>query len=247
MKKRSIFRDLVVYFLSSVGGLLLSGKVRLFFQDLSFFRQWRVYRASLQGTLDHRIPWLVFGSTRFLDRWLRKDMQVFEYGSGGSTLYFAERTARVVSIEHDKVWYDQAKRIIDTSVMPTILYQLTEPQPLTDEGLRDCTNPWDYVSGFKEYRGFDFSAYARAIDAYPDFSFDLVVVDGRVRPSCIAHSLQKVKPGGALLLDNADRSYYLAPFPELFDEERWHSYQFTGHFPFGPASVLNTTMIFIKR
>jgi predicted O-methyltransferase YrrM len=33
-------------------------------------------------------------------------MAVFEYGSGNSTLWWSRRTTRVVSCEHDKVWYD---------------------------------------------------------------------------------------------------------------------------------------------
>lgn len=247
MKKRTVSRDLVVYFLSSARWLLLKGEVRLFFRDLSFFKQWRQYRVSLKGTLDHRVPWLVFGCIRFLDTWLRKDMQVFEYGSGGSTLYFAERTKRVISIEHDRAWYEQVKKNIASVSTGHPDYRLIEPQVLQDNRQRNCTNPRHYVSCFTAYKGFEFSDYASAIDAFADSSFDLVVVDGRVRPSCIAHALQKVKSGGALLLDNADRSYYLAPFPELFDEAQWQLQRFTGHFPFGPASVLNTSIIFIKR
>lgn len=236
-----------MYVYTAVRFLLLKGHFRLFLQDLSFFPSWRNYRLSTKGTLDHRVPWLVFGSISFLENWVRQEMKVFEYGSGGSTLYLAERVASIVSVEHDSNWYEHAKEEMIRSGFANIQYLLLAPQPATNNASKDCTNPANYVSCFTEYRGKEFSAYARHIDAYSDGSFDLVIVDGRVRHSCIAHAMQKVKKQGILLLDNADRSYYLAPFPELFDPGNWKQLTFTGHFPFGPASVLNTTKLFIRQ
>ena len=118
--------------------------------------------------------------------------------------------------------------------------------PLPDGKPVNCADPTQYVSCFNEYNGKEFSAYATAIDRYADEWFDLVVVDGRVRHSCIAHAMRKVKQQGILLLDNADRTYYLAPFPELADAGKWELLTFVGHFPFGPASVVNTTKLFLK-
>jgi predicted O-methyltransferase YrrM len=48
------------------------------------------------------------------------------------------------------------------------------------------------------------------IDAFPDGAFDVVLVDGQARPSCLKHAYTKVKPGGMLILDNADVPEYLA-------------------------------------
>ncbi|QNA45010.1 O-methyltransferase [Lacibacter sediminis] len=246
MTNRNILRDFVVYSITSIRYLLFKGYLNLFLQDMAKFQQWRMYRVSSKGTLDYRIPWLVFSSISFLESWVKKNMQVFEYGSGGSTLYFAEKTEHVISVEHDKSWYDHAKKVILDRGVGNIHYTLLEPQPLTDSMERNCADPQQYVSCFKEYKGYEFSAYANAITHYPDDSFDLVVIDGRVRHSCIAHAMQKVKKNGALLLDNADRAYYLKPFPQLHEQDKWKLVNFIGHFPYGPASVVNTTKLFIK-
>ncbi|HLI94422.1 MAG TPA: hypothetical protein VKU83_12450, partial [Puia sp.] len=69
-----------------------------------------------------------------------------------------------------------------------------------------------------------------AIDVYPDSHFDVIIVDGRARPSCIKHALPKLKPGGWLLVDNSDRSYYLEPFS--FDKTDWKVLTFEGPAPF---------------
>jgi hypothetical protein len=37
-----------------------------------------------------------------------------------------------------------------------------------------------------------------------------------------------VKKGGYLIVDNTDRSYYLAPFPELQDPSKWKKTEFQG-------------------
>lgn len=239
-------RDLIVYTITCIRSLLLAGRVRLFLNDLFSFDAWRTYRISSKGTLDYRIPWLVFSSISFLDKWLNKEMRVFEYGSGGSTLYFAQRVQQVISIDHNSEWYEFAKKAIHSSGFTNIEYTLVEPELLEGTTERNCTDPAQYVSCFTEYKGYEFSSYAKAIDRYPDASFDLVIIDGRVRHSCIAHALQKVKPQGILLLDNADRVYYLAPFPVLSDRSKWKELSFVGHFPFGPASVVNTTKLFLK-
>lgn len=246
MLKRNLFRDLLVYMITSIRFLLLKGRLNLFFSDLSYFNKWRKYRLSSQGTIDHRVPWLVFSCIDFLDEWLKKDMQVFEYGSGGSTLYFAEKVGRIISIEHDAKWFGYARTVIEQAGFDNIHYQLIEPVAAEESRNKDCTIPENYVSCFAEYQGFDFSTYASSIDRHANELFDLVVVDGRVRHSCIAHALKKVKLNGALLLDNADRVYYLKPFPQLMDARKWKEIDFTGHFPFSPASVVNSTKVFIK-
>jgi hypothetical protein len=246
MLKRNLFRDLAIYTFTSIRFLLIKGQLNLFVKDLSYFKQWRKYRLSEKGTIDYRIPWLVFSCISFLDKWLRKDMNIFEYGSGGSTLYFAEKALSIVSVEHDAAWYAYAQKEIERSGYLNIKYKLVEPKAAPDAISKDCSMPFNYVSCFSEYKGYEFTDYATTIDNYEDGAFDLVIVDGRVRHSCIAHAMQKVKLNGALLLDNADRTYYLHPFPELTDQAKWKLVNFVGHFPYGPASVVNTTKLFIK-
>src|SRR5688572_27506537 len=52
------------------------------------------------------LPWLPAAAVSFLDDKLA-GLSVFEWGSGGSTLWFAERARSVVSVEHDPVWFAQ--------------------------------------------------------------------------------------------------------------------------------------------
>lgn len=62
------------------------------------------------------IPFFSYSMTHFLENYLDKNMTIFEFGSGNSTLFFAERVKRVVSVEHDKKWYERALSLIPKNV-----------------------------------------------------------------------------------------------------------------------------------
>ncbi len=51
------------------------------------------------------IPWVTYSFIDFIKDRLDKELSIFEYGSGNSTLFYAKRVKRVVSVEHDKAWY----------------------------------------------------------------------------------------------------------------------------------------------
>lgn len=62
-------------------------------------------RSTQEGTLVGRDgsprPWATYSFIEFILPRLRPEWTVFEYGSGSSTLFYAARVARVVTIEHD--------------------------------------------------------------------------------------------------------------------------------------------------
>jgi len=62
------------------------------------------------------IPWYTYGSIDFLAARVHAEMNVFEYGSGNSTLWWSRRTRRVVSCEHDAGWYDALKSKLPANV-----------------------------------------------------------------------------------------------------------------------------------
>ena len=43
-------------------------------------------------------------------------MNLLEFGSGGSTLFFAKRCARVVSLEADRNWYERLRKEVPDNV-----------------------------------------------------------------------------------------------------------------------------------
>lgn len=51
------------------------------------------------------LPYITYAAIAFLERRVRPDMSVFEFGSGASTLWWAGQVASVVSCEHNAEWH----------------------------------------------------------------------------------------------------------------------------------------------
>lgn len=235
-----------MYSISSFIYLNKINNLSCFFEDLCHFRKWYKMRNSGLGTFEYQIPWMVFGCVDFLDDWLKPEMLVFEYGSGGSTLFFASRVKNVLSIDHNPQWFKIIKETIEQKNIKNIEYNLMEPIIDSDFDKKNYLNPNHFLSAGEEFSGKNFSTYVKAIDKFNDDFFDLVVIDGRARQSCISQAKTKVRKGGILLLDNADREYYLTLNLELKNSSKWKRKDYAGHFPFCSASVLEITSVFTK-
>src|SRR4030095_4954133 len=119
-------------------------------------------------------------------------------------------------------------------------YILSEPYSIPGFEKKQFHLATDYISGDPSHSGKSFETYARTIENFPNESFDVIVVDGRARPSCILHSLKKIKKAGYLVVDNSERKYYLSGF----DFTNWRSWNFFGPVPY--SYNFSRTSIFQK-
>ena len=157
------------------------------------------WRAKRDGTPER--PWIVPSAIGFLRRRMRSDWSVLELGAGRSTAWFARRAGRVISLEDNEFWAEQTReRLRELGVENVELRQLA-------------------VDGF-----------AAEVEGLPDGSFDLVVMDFLEAPAVtrvdvLKPAMNKVRPGGLLLLDDSDRAGYGEAF-ELLDG--WPFRKFVG-------------------
>ena len=159
--------------------------------------------------LRQRQPWIVFDAIDFLQSFDLRGKHIFEYGSGGSTLFWLQHHAMCVSIEHNLEWFALVRGYW-TSTRP-IDYRLIPPEPADPRAAQgDPADPDRYLSDDVHYRGFTFRRYVSQIDTFPDANFDVILIDGRARPACIKHSISKVRIGGIILVDDSDRDYYFS-------------------------------------
>lgn len=150
-------------------------------------------RSLTSSTMELRLPWLPYDLIDVLDVYVAtKRVRVFEYGGGGSTLWFAARAEHVHTVEHESGWVQQLKS------------QTSSLSNVTIDHVDLTADPGPYI---------------HAIDAWPDEHFDLVVVDGRERVACVQQALPKLRPGGLLILDDTDRGRYRPAF-DLVDWPR---------------------------
>ena len=53
------------------------------------------------------LPWFTYSAIDFIKERLDKNIDILEFGSGNSTLFFAERVHKIVSIEHNEIYYNK--------------------------------------------------------------------------------------------------------------------------------------------
>lgn len=182
-----------------------------------YFRLWSASQKS-GSTMQDRIPWMSYLAIDLLKKFVTEGKHVFEYGGGGSTLFFTDRKAHVVTVEHNEEWFRKLELDMKSQGIKNWEGHLIREEAGTEEGAH-IGDPQAYISDDENYRGKNFRAYASYIDRFPENKFDLIVVDGRARPSCTQHAIPKLKPGGWLIIDNSDRDYYLDAFRETLTEQ----------------------------
>ena len=62
------------------------------------------------------LPWFPYPAISFLKGRIQSDMAVFEYGSGNSTLWWAEQVSSVTSYEHDSEWFNSLRERMPSNV-----------------------------------------------------------------------------------------------------------------------------------
>ncbi len=55
------------------------------------------------------IPWMTYSFIDFIKERLYKELIIFEFGSGNSTIFFAKRVKSVIAAEHNAKWYEEVK------------------------------------------------------------------------------------------------------------------------------------------
>jgi hypothetical protein len=132
-------------------------------------------------------PWLTQSAILLLNSYLKPTDEGIEWGSGRSTVWFAKRVARLISIENNRQWHTIVKKNLAT----------TQVNANVDYRFIACEH--------KEVDEPSAHAYADASHGLADSSLDFALVDGTIRATCMKAVIAKIKPGGLLILDNANR------------------------------------------
>jgi precorrin-6B methylase 2 len=135
------------------------------------------------------LPWVTYCFIDFISNRLDKNMDIFEYGSGNSTLWYAEKVNSVTSVEHNKIWYEKIKKNAPKNV--TIYYQ-------------------ELI-----YNG-EYSKFVNKTNRKFDI---IIIIDGRDRVNCIKNAINNLKESGIIILDDSERKQYKEGIDFLLNKE----------------------------
>lgn len=89
------------------------------------------------------IPWMNYQVVDLLDQRLQPDLSLFEFGSGFSTRFYAQRVRQVRSVEYDRRWFDQVSRDVPANV--TMLYREKDVNGHYCRSIRETGECYDVV------------------------------------------------------------------------------------------------------
>lgn len=152
-----------------------------------------------KGALEVGYPWLSFGSIIALESIVNKDYKVLEFGSGGSTVFWAERCKNVKSFETDPGWFEKVVR--RTKGYKNVEINLANETGILDAIKKEPDNYYDVV----------------LVDSYPKHARRLLLAN---------EAVPKIKLNGWLVIDNYlgfGMEHFKYPSEEIytFDEFRY--------------------------
>lgn len=138
-------------------------------------------------------PWLSRSSINYIYNFYfnqNNNIDVLEYGSGSSTLWFLKNKCRVTTIENTEYWLNNLKEKIPINLIKNW-------KPLLKRTNTDNIN--------NDYDGSDNENYEDYIQEVNNLGmFDIIVIDGRCRRKCFKNSISHLKSKGLFILNNAD-------------------------------------------
>lgn len=163
------------------------------------------------------IPWMTYSFIDFISDKLNKNHTIFEYGCGASTLFFAPKVKKIVTLESNAMW----KRLMEAR--------------LTKAGITNV----EIILMEDGFINPDYEHFAKTYSRKFDQEFDYIFVDSLKRAECAKHSYVALKDDGTLVVDDAERKSYKKIF-KFFEKKNFIRQDFLGIAP-GQFYVKNTT------
>lgn len=89
------------------------------------------------------IPWITYTAINYLESIELKNKKVFEYGCGNSTLYFARRSKKIVSVESNYQWFEKIQERSKKHNNLTLVYESSEVS--YSRYIRKLSTPFDLI------------------------------------------------------------------------------------------------------
>jgi hypothetical protein len=121
------------------------------------------------------LPWYNFPLIELLNSYIKPNINVFEYGCGFSTLFYAQNKCNVFAVEARTEWVDN-------------ITKLGYQHSLIDKINIKLCNPHEMPQQIVQY----------------NMEFDIIVIDSLHRIECLKQA-KKVYKKGMIILDNSER------------------------------------------
>ncbi len=172
-----------------------------------------IYSVSLRSPLQIELPWWSFKSIFILKNLLHPNLEVYEWGSGGSTIFLSKFVKSVHAVEHNSSWVKKIECIIEKKNIENIAISKRE-------------------INLESSSKFLQSPYSKDIQK----SYDLIVIDGEdhfgpdqtwsARENCFEISQDHINENGGIIV--VDDAWRYPKILELSKAKKILQYESTG-------------------
>lgn len=159
------------------------------------------------------LPWMTYPAIEFLQEMVKPGAEIFEFGCGASTLFFAKKGAKVTSLETNAKWLETISQMLAARSLRAEITLMTD-------GLEN-----NLYENFPKNSGQ---------------KFDFIIIDSLKRFECAKNSLSALKPGSTIILDDSERPNYKKIF-DFFASQNFTEKNFIGIEP-GRLRIKKTTI-----
>lgn len=153
----------------------------------------------------------------WLDDNVERDFKIFEYGSDG-TIMFAGRCKELHTLVHEEQWKTYLENELYNRGHDYVnIYCIHEDYGRQN---KDYDDPLAYSSPDDDWVPKVYKSYVTKIEDFENDYFDLILVSGKAKPSCLFHASTKVAVGGHIVLTDASQKNYRKA-AALYDNDRW--------------------------
>lgn len=137
------------------------------YKILSFdFAHLKTIKGGCVDKNDGFIPWYTYPAIEYIKQFDFSDKTVFEFGSGNSTLFWANRCLRAISIEDNSEWFDKMKPVLSKNVD----YRFFREKSEYVKSISECPGEFDIIIIDGNHR------YECAIEALKKLKDDGIII-----------------------------------------------------------------------
>ncbi|MBS0178424.1 MAG: hypothetical protein JSR20_06645 [Nitrospira sp.] len=145
-----------------------------------------------KSAIEQAVPWMSWKAIDFLQDYLKPNLRVFEWGGGGSTLFFSKRGCHVTTVESNENWLNviTANNQKESSGSGSLEIRFIAAETQAPQKIKE------YIESVRE-----------------GAPWDIVLLDGLERAylsrlDCLKEIPGTVRSGGLVIVDDSYRAMY---------------------------------------